>query len=50
MPSTSGKITVSVRLPEELDEWLRDEALLCGTSVSQLVEIAVRQLKGEVSE
>jgi predicted transcriptional regulator len=43
MPSTSGKVTLSIRLPEELDARLREEAELQGRSLSAIAEAAIRE-------
>jgi len=45
MPSTSGKITLSVRVTEELDAWVREQAGLGGLSMSSVVEQALKDAK-----
>jgi uncharacterized protein (DUF1778 family) len=48
--NTSGKVTVSIRLPEELADWIRDEAELRETSLSAIVEWAVRAAQKAVED
>lgn len=45
MANTSGKITLSVRLTEELDAWVRDEAAMRESSLSAVVEQALKDAK-----
>lgn len=45
MPSTSGKLTISVRVSEELDAWVRDEAVMRESSLSAVVEQALKDAK-----
>lgn len=44
----SGKVTLSVRITEELDEWARDEARLRERTVGEIVEAALRDAKEKV--
>jgi Arc/MetJ-type ribon-helix-helix transcriptional regulator len=48
--NTSGKVTVSIRLPEELADWIRDEAELREATLSAVVERAVRAAQKAVEE
>jgi predicted HicB family RNase H-like nuclease len=41
----SGKVTLTVRVSEELDAWVRDEALLRESSLSGVVESALKDAK-----
>ena len=41
----SGKVTLSVRVTEELDAWIRDEAVMRESSVSAVVEQALKDAK-----
>ena len=45
MPNTSGKVNLSVRVSEELDAWVRDEAVMRESSVSSVVEQALKDAK-----
>jgi hypothetical protein len=44
-PVVSGKVTLSVRITEELDEWIRDEARLQERTVGEIVEAALKDAK-----
>lgn len=50
MPSNSGKVTVSIRLTPELDDWLLAKAHRTGLSRSELVERGLRLLKAAAGE
>jgi hypothetical protein len=44
-PVVSGKVTLSVRITEELDEWARDEVRLRERTVGEIVEAALKDAK-----
>jgi len=48
MGSTSGKVTLSVRISEELDAWARDEAELQERTVGEVVEDALKAARERV--
>lgn len=50
MPSTSGKVTLTVRITEELHEWLRTRGHRTGLSRSEVVEMALHALKRAAGE
>lgn len=46
----SGKVTLSIRITEELDEWVRDEARLWERTVGQIVEASLRDTRARYGQ